>query len=77
MNHKRIPKSDDYEMSKKALELIAEMMKLNPQIDNTLWISACLSSVAATFHSNYYSYEIFSKEMEKATDYYKRYWSEK
>jgi hypothetical protein len=73
---KREPKPDDQENARKACKLIAELVKLNPNIDNNCWVSACLSSVASTFEANGIPYPQYLKEMERAIRFYEHYWEE-
>jgi hypothetical protein len=72
----RIPQDDDDEKAEKAALLIWELVKLNPDIDNSLWISACFSSIAAAFRSNNYSYEVYVRYVAETTKYYKKFWKE-
>ena len=71
---KRIPKPDDQENASKAADLITELVRLNPQFEPSIWVSACLTSVARAFHSSDYTYEEFIRESERALKFYKRYW---
>jgi hypothetical protein len=73
---KRKPKPDDQENADKAANLIAELVKLNPQIEPSIWVSACLTSVARAFRSSDYTYEEFIREAERALKFYKRYWEQ-
>ena len=73
----RKTKPDDQENAEKAVDLITELVKLNPQLEPSIWVSACLTSVARAFRSSDYTYEEFLRETQRALNFYKYYWEEK
>lgn len=73
---KRKPKPDDQQNADKACDLITELVKMNPQFEPTIWVSACLTCVARCFHSNDFTYDQFLREAQSALKFYKRYWEE-
>lgn len=45
----REPKEDDRENALKAAELLAELILLNPQFDNNIWVSGMMAFIFDAF----------------------------
>lgn len=69
----RKEKPDDQENIDKAVELLTKLVK-STDIEPSLWVSACLSCIAASYQGNGFSFSDFKKEMTMATNHYKLWW---
>lgn len=72
----RIPKEDDQEKVDVAIALLVDLSNRYPQIDTTLWVSACYTLVANAFKENDCTYEDFVSEGINAITHYRRLWDE-
>ncbi len=73
---KRTPREGDQKKIEEAVNLIFELMSLNPRIEPTLWCAAVLSVLVRGFKESDYSYKEFREEMDEAFDYYQYLWNE-
>ncbi len=72
----RPPKDDDQEQAERALIIIKKCTLMYPEIEATIWITACLSAVAASMHASDMTYEEYCGEMTSAMKHYKTWWDD-
>jgi len=72
----RSPKPDDQEMVEEGFNAMKRVLKENPQIEPSLWVSVCLSCIVESYVNSGISYTQFKKEMESAVAHYKEWWEE-
>lgn len=68
----RIPKDDDQENAEKAYQLIAELVKSNPGIDDNFWVGGCWTALINCYRETGFDYKDFCKEVEKVKRFYKK-----
>lgn len=71
---KRIPKETDQYQVDKAKQIIEVMIKNNPSIEGTIWLSAFMGMVARAFLNGGHSYETYKKENQGFLEHYKTWW---
>ena len=67
----RQKKETDQENIDKALAILGECIKLNSQIEPTLWLSAFVETIIFTYVTSGFSYHEFEIELEKIKIHFK------
>ncbi len=76
MEEIRLPKPDDYENVNKAIDLIYNLIKLNPQIEAALWPPAIIYILAKAFIQCNFTHDDLLHEMNQAFTHYKSLFEE-
>ena len=72
----REPKPNDQEQVQKALDLIKEVANLNPDIEATIWVSACYSCIVSSYINSGITYDEFIRDISNGFKIYKSWWEE-
>jgi hypothetical protein len=67
---------NDEEKIGQAVDLIYELINLNPSIKSKIWAASILCVLVMGYKKSGFSYTNFRKEMIKSIDHYKDWWSE-
>lgn len=70
----RAEKKDDQLNVEKAINLINELVQLNPGIETNLWISAFMSLTANTYIQNNVSFVDFYNDISGMLAHFQRIW---
>ena len=73
---KRTPKSNDQENTRKAYEILVEVVELNCEIERSLWVGAMLSFVIEGFIHSELSSKEFCSEWDRIKKHYKPWFDE-
>ncbi len=74
---KRTPKDTDQENVKKSCDMICDLVKLNPEIDGCIWISAFYACITQAYVNAGISYEEFCEDIKDAIEKYKPWFEER
>lgn len=74
--NKRIPKSTDQQNSEKTFDMLCDLVKLNPEIEGCIWMSAFFTCIVQTFVKSGFSYEDFCEDMKGSMEKYKSWFDE-
>ena len=69
-------KPDDNENVAKAINILDEVMELNPQIEQTLWCPAFIFVLIRGFKYCGFTYEEFRNEVHQAFEHYKGFYND-
>lgn len=76
MVKKRRSKKTDKINAEKAYQILLETMIAHPEIEPTLWASACWSSLVTGYLNSNIPYREFCEDFDSAKEHYKNRWDE-
>ena len=72
----RKEKPTDTEQIDKGIDLVYDLIELNPQIESTLWLSVFVFMLMEGHRNNKIPYYLFRQEMNRAFEHYREYYEE-
>lgn len=70
---KRKPKKTDQDNVQLAYQMISDLARINPEIEASLWVSACFSAIVDSYRNSGASVEQFCKEMDNVKEHYRKW----
>lgn len=72
----RASKPDDQKKADRVFRLLVDLMKKNPDIEPSVWVSGCLGYITQAFISSGMSYEDYFEDIVTALKSYEYWWKE-
>jgi hypothetical protein len=69
-------KSTDQENAQRAYEILYEAIKSHPEIEGTIWSSACFTLIVDGYLNCEIPFEHFSRDMDAVKQHYKSEWEQ-
>ncbi len=76
MRVKREAKEDDQHNSQKAYHLLCDLINLNPDICDEIWIAGMWATIITSLKNSGYSYKEATEQIDEVKNHYKIMWND-